>query len=733
MGNKLPSNQQVLQLFLFNHENLKKTIRDSAKVTFLEVKSFWIRARIPIRREQKCIEKIMTLHKKWTALKKNFKRKSSKTQCDNERLFQNSLEDLFDIAHGHALKLIKIEEDRRFLKAQREKGRRGSLAGIDQALAASEKKRLIQEVKEKDRAMKEFKRKQETGTVVFPSSDSEFDGDEAGEEDHKDNDKDNDIIFKATSKCCEPPKKKRKSAITGTLSMALDRCNVSDRKATFILAESAKALCKDAEQLVLSRSTVRRRRQDVREKEAQKSKQSCLKQTCLTVHWDGKLMKDYQNKNMVDRLPIFITGYQTNKLLAVPKLEKGTGDAQASAVLKALKEWDVADTIVGMCFDTTATNTGRKNGACILLEKHLQKNLLNLACRHHVLEIILRAAFEACFGGSKAPDVILFKKFEEKWRHINHAKFQCGIYDDEIRESLQDCMQDMVSFAQVQLKEQQPRDDYREFLKLIIIFLGHVPPDGIRFLSPGGVSQARWMSKGIYALKIWMFRSQFKLSSEEELGLRKICIFLVKVYFKAWFTAPLTIAAPRNDLQLLKAIISYKCISDEVSQAALKKMLNHLWYLGEHLVALAFFDPSVAIESKRLMVHALNTRVGNPQGVKKFRIDLDEAEICLGQNLDSFVTRNTLDFFQILHISTAFLQSDPSEWDQNDGYLSAVKVVKSLSVTNDVAERGVALMKEYNSTLTTDEVQKQYLLQVVEKHRKDYPVCSKSAILGEQT
>ena len=44
-------------------------------------------------------------------LKKNASRKSD-TQATNERSFVDILDDLFDIAHMNALKIIKIPEDR---------------------------------------------------------------------------------------------------------------------------------------------------------------------------------------------------------------------------------------------------------------------------------------------------------------------------------------------------------------------------------------------------------------------------------------------------------------------------------------------------------------------------------------------------------------------------------------------------------------------------------------------
>ena len=49
-------------------------------------------------------------------------------------------------------------------------------------------------------------------------------------------------------------------------------------------------------------------------------------------------------------------------------------------------------------------------------------------------------------------------------------------------------------------------------------------------------------------------------------------------------------------------------------------------------------------------------------------------------------------------------------------------------MANDLAEQGVAMMQEYNAIITNDETQKQFLMQVVEKHRKSLPDCQKKTL-----
>jgi len=52
---------------------------------------------------------------------------------------------------------------------------------------------------------------------------------------------------------------------------------------------------------------------------------------------------------------------------------------------------------------------------------------------------------------------------------------------------------------------------------------------------------------------------------------------------------------------------------------------------------------------------------------------------------------------------------------------------------NDRAERAVKLVSDYNSSITTNEEQKQYLLQIILNHRAKYPQARKALLVGDDT
>jgi hypothetical protein len=48
---------------------------------------------------------------------------------------------------------------------------------------------------------------------------------------------------------------------------------------------------------------------------------------------------------------------------------------------------------------------GQLKGACILLEQSLERDILYLPCRHHILEVILKSLFEIKIDIASDPDL----------------------------------------------------------------------------------------------------------------------------------------------------------------------------------------------------------------------------------------------------------------------------------------------------------------------------------------
>ena len=521
----------------------------------------------------------------------------------------------------------------------------------------------------------------------------------------------------------------RKTVLNSELAAALDRTKLSNRNAVHVLSAAPRNFGHDPAELVLNRESLRRARMKFREEAAKEIKAAFNPNAVLIVHWDGKIVPESDGGGgSVDRLPVLVSGGGVAKLLAVPKLPSGRAQDCAQAVLTALEDWELEERVRGLCFDTTAVNSGLVNGACTLIEQKLDRPVLHLACRHHVYELVLEKAFSTCLGVSSGPDIQLFKRFKGEWELIDRTTPEPFTADDvPERDEL------LVNFRRF-LDQAQPRDDYRELLELCVIALGGVPKHGIRFSRPGALHRARWMAKGIYAVKIFLFRRQFRLTVSEAQGIRRCALFVVRTYAAAWFRTPLAAAAPALDLAFVNALRAYP--DRELSKATLPVFGRHLWYLSERLVALALFDPDLPLGVKRDMVQAIdlqNEEEGEDEDPpRKSAVDIKDAALAT-KTVASFVMPSSKQLFKILDLEAGFLNKDPADWQEDSSYQDAARVVRELRVVNDFAERGVALMQAYNLALTKDEDQRQFLLQVVEDHRKRYPDARKSTATCQAT
>ena len=117
-----------------------------------------------------------------------------------------------------------------------------------------------------------------------------------------------------------------------------------------------------------------------------------------------------------------------------------------------------------MSFDTTSGNTGHLNGACTLLEKKMGRELLWLACRHHVMELILLKVFTLCCGPSSAPDIPILSASELSGQALCTTITAFWI----LRKVVEISSSPLQFLTEVLGSGRQIRDDYQELIELTI-------------------------------------------------------------------------------------------------------------------------------------------------------------------------------------------------------------------------------------------------------------------------
>lgn len=520
---------------------------------------------------------------------------------------------------------------------------------------------------------------------------------------------------------------------------ALDRSNVSNRDATLIMASTIN-IVKDADTIkrcAISPATIQRARIRNRNEVAQKIRQNFQCSSPLTLHWDGKIVAALLGRKKVDRLAIVVSGVGVQQLIAVPGIEgKCTGRKMCDEITKSLKEWNIFEEISCLSFDTTSSNTGVRNGAATFLEKEMSKQCLNLACRHHINEIILGATYDACCGVSSGPETTIFNDLRKEWETLDKTKYRTIVQSKELKKIFTDELaQETLQFAIDQLENgNHARGDYVELLNLIVIFLGGVPHGGIHFNACAGTSRARWMAFIIYDLKLYMFGRTiaipglFKITPQQEERIIRFLKFVIKGgYIMSWFCVPSAACAPKNDIKFIERLMLFKKEDNRIAKIAIEKILKHLWYISEVLIGLSFFDESIGNNEKQKMIANLKRESNDKSNRKKIEY---RNLVKTNWNISAFVTSQTMFFFEVLKLRTGFLSKPPLEWAYDEDYKESKVVVDSLLVVNDVAERAIALIQKYNKNLTIDEQQFQSVLQVVSSHRSQIKTKSKKEIMS---
>ena len=54
----------------------------------------------------------------------------------------------------------------------------------------------------------------------------------------------------------------------------------------------------------------------------------------------------------------------------------------------------------------------------------MDKELIWIACRHHMFEIMLLDIFKVVLITSSGPDIASFKRFQSRWMYIDKRKFE---------------------------------------------------------------------------------------------------------------------------------------------------------------------------------------------------------------------------------------------------------------------------------------------------------------------
>lgn len=156
----------------------------------------------------------------------------------------------------------------------------------------------------------------------------------------------------------------------------------------------------DPENTTISMRTIARNQKKQRKENFARIRETFKKESAsavLSIYWDSKKLSSLTGTDKVNQTSVVDVGLEIIKLLEVPISSSGCGTDEANTVFDVLQEWELNNQIKGMCFDTTASNSGVHKGAYTMREKGMKRRLYCFACRHHILELIVAAEHDNLF------------------------------------------------------------------------------------------------------------------------------------------------------------------------------------------------------------------------------------------------------------------------------------------------------------------------------------------------
>ena len=208
-----------------------------------------------------------------------------------------------------------------------------------------------------------------------------------------------------------------------------EKSQTSVRTTTQIISAFLKSRGYDLDDYNLSCMTTLRRQSSVRMNKAQEIIEDQLgdPDQIWTLHWDGKIIKSLTHVGKdCEHVAVLLTGICGKEvLLSVIDVEaQSNAENETKRIIEVLNEYNIEfSSIAALVFDTTSLNTGNKQGIVVRLETEFGRSLLQLACRHHIYELVCGASCSVVYGATTGPKEPVFQKLIENWESLDLKKY----------------------------------------------------------------------------------------------------------------------------------------------------------------------------------------------------------------------------------------------------------------------------------------------------------------------
>lgn len=457
-----------------------------------------------------------------------------------------------------------------------------------------------------------------------------------------------------------------------------------------------------------------------------KSKEEKYKQVVRESNSFGTICFDHQNTQKINgkfegtihRLAIVWHCNGVHNILGMVPMPDKTAESQAQAIKQTCEEFSVeSGQIVALTCDNEMTNVGNNGGTCVLMERVLNRSLLRLMCRHHIMEIVIKDVYHHLFA-SGTPNNLFYGILKEIWPQLRGADFPVEKFDEnsfaeimgpETYQVFEELKHSAITELQFHSRNKDVRDDYREVtlvaLKCFGITQNISKGNQVKFRALINPSNARFMATAIQGMECYLFRNSIDWESQDRIHLHNVTrfsIFAALIYVRFWNRANVLFDAPVNDLRMLQQLEKYRYIDGEVANVAIAALSRHLNYMSEELAPLSLFSNKLSTHEKNMVAAKLLSAVDNIVPARS----TDNNHISFKQGIDNenfdwssksivdFIGDRSHFFFDIMNLSRNFLSIDSSNWEYNCDYVRAKEMIEgALICINDGSERVVSNCK----------------------------------------
>lgn len=123
-----------------------------------------------------------------------------------------------------------------------------------------------------------------------------------------------------------------------------------------------------------------------------------------------------------------------------------------------------------------------------------------------------------------------------------------------------------------------------------------------------------------------------------------------------------------------------------IADVALKKIINHLWYLNPECVTFSIFDDRVDNSTKLKMAERILSTYNSSINDEEEEIELKKKIGLKFEDVSRFIEKNLLigliicksiGMFKRFQISIEFLTIDPANWNNHEDYIIGKHIINS--------------------------------------------------------